>query len=68
LGDFDFAESNGKKQPVVVNPYNCVVLCSGCDSVCPAEAIKHPSKRETRELIKNLRKTYVLQHKRKNGV
>jgi NAD-dependent dihydropyrimidine dehydrogenase PreA subunit len=67
LGTFAFREKDGKKKPVVENPNNCVVLCSGCDLVCPAEAIKHPSKKETRELIKSLRKTYVLQPKGKSS-
>ncbi len=60
LGTYEFEEKDGKKRTVVKNPYNCVVLCTGCDSVCPAGAISHPSKKETREAIKNLRKTYGL--------
>ena len=57
LGAYEFEENNGKKRPVVKNPNNCVVFCTGCDGICPAGAIKHPSKKETREVIKNLRKT-----------
>jgi len=53
-------EKDGKKRPVVRNPNNCVVLCSGCDAICPAGAIKHQSKRQTREVIKNLRKNYSI--------
>jgi len=64
LGTFAFEEKNGKKRPVVKNPNNCVVLCSGCDSICPSGAITHQSKRETREIIKNLRKNHSL--KRQN--
>lgn len=29
-------------RPVVKNPYNCVVGCSGCAAQCPSEAIKFP--------------------------
>lgn len=29
-------------KPVVKNPYNCVVGCSGCKPECPAEAISFP--------------------------
>jgi NAD-dependent dihydropyrimidine dehydrogenase PreA subunit len=55
LGTYAFEEENGKKKTLVKNPNNCVVLCSGCDSICPAGAIKHPSKKEFRENIKALR-------------
>lgn len=61
LRTFGFEGGNGKKRPIVKNPNNCVVLCSGCDSICPAKAIKHPSKKQTREAIKALRKTYSLE-------
>lgn len=57
LGTYEFEEKDGKKRPIVENPYNCVVLCTGCDSVCPVGAIKHQSKGETREIIKKLRKS-----------
>jgi len=49
-------EKEGKKRTVVKNPYGCVVTCTGCDSVCPVGAIKHPSEKEFREKIRNLRK------------
>ena len=61
LGTYELQEDEGKKKTVVSNPDNCVVLCSGCDSICPAGAIKHPSKKQTKELIRELRKTYPLQ-------
>jgi len=57
LGTYALKEKDGKKKPVVERPTNCVVLCSGCDSICPAGAISHPSKKQTRETIKNLRKS-----------
>ncbi|HYH03590.1 MAG TPA: ferredoxin family protein [Bacillota bacterium] len=31
-----------KNNPVVKNPYNCVVGCSGCKPQCPAEALSFP--------------------------
>ena len=57
LGAYEFEEKDGKKRPVVKNPYNCVVLCTGCESQCPAGAITHPSKQETRKIIEKLQKT-----------
>lgn len=61
LGAFEFEEKEGKKRPVVKSPNNCVVLCTGCDEICPASAIKHQSKKETREGIKELRRKYRVQ-------
>ncbi|MFB3890005.1 MAG: ferredoxin family protein [Candidatus Bathyarchaeia archaeon] len=61
LGVFEFEEHEGKKKSVVKNPNSCVVLCTGCDGICPAGAIKHQSKKETQQAIKALRKTYALQ-------
>jgi NAD-dependent dihydropyrimidine dehydrogenase PreA subunit len=58
LGTYELKEENGKKKPIVSNPNNCVVLCSGCDSICPHGAITHPSKKATQEIIRYLRKTY----------
>ena len=55
LGVYQLEETQGKKKPVVRNPNYCVVLCTGCEEQCPAGAIKHPSKKETREIIKKLR-------------
>jgi NAD-dependent dihydropyrimidine dehydrogenase PreA subunit len=60
LGTFEFKEENGEKRTVVKNPNNCVVLCTGCDEICPLGAIKHQSKKETSEIIRNLRKTHDL--------
>lgn len=56
LGVYEFEEKQGKKVPVVKNPNNCVVLCSGCEPECPTGAITHPSKVETRRIIAKLRK------------
>ena len=58
LGAYEFEEKDGTKRPVVKNPYNCVVLCTGCQSQCPAGAISHPSKEKTREIIKKLQEDY----------
>jgi NAD-dependent dihydropyrimidine dehydrogenase PreA subunit len=57
LGVYEFEEKDGKKRPVVKNPNNCVVFCTGCDEQCPVGAITHPSKEETRKIIKRLQKT-----------
>jgi NAD-dependent dihydropyrimidine dehydrogenase PreA subunit len=58
LGVYEFEEREGKQVSVVKNPNNCVVMCTGCEAQCPAGAITHPSKKETREVIQNLRATY----------
>ena len=54
LGAYEFKEEHGARRPVVKNPYNCVVLCTGCESQCPVGAIHHPSKEITRKIIKKL--------------
>ncbi|MFW5991328.1 MAG: ATP-binding protein [Candidatus Nanoarchaeia archaeon] len=45
-----FTAYEGK--PKVVEPKNCVVGCTGCQSVCPEGAITHPSKEYLKELTK----------------
>lgn len=45
-----------KKQPTTSNPFNCVVLCKGCQDICPSNAISFPSRKTTVELIRKLRK------------
>jgi len=57
LGAYEFEENQGKKRPAVKNPNHCVVFCRGCEEQCPADAIKFPSKKETREIIRKLQKT-----------
>ena len=58
LGVYELEEHEGKQRSIVKHPNNCVVLCTGCDGICPAKAIKHQTKKETREEIKKLRKIY----------
>ena len=53
---FTFEEKEGKKQSVVKNYNNCVVLCTGCEDQCPAGAIMHPSKEETLKAVRKLQK------------
>jgi NAD-dependent dihydropyrimidine dehydrogenase PreA subunit len=48
----------GPDGPVVVNPHNCVVGCTGCASQCPSEAIKFPTLVELREALARLRREY----------
>jgi len=57
LGVFEVVENQGEKRPIVKNPNNCVVFCTGCQEQCPVGAINFPSKKETREIIKELEKT-----------
>ncbi len=65
LGTFTLEQKEDEKRAVVKNPNNCVVLCTGCDDVCPAGAVKHPSKKQTREKIKELRVKYSLSKQEK---
>jgi NAD-dependent dihydropyrimidine dehydrogenase PreA subunit len=68
LGAFEFEEKDGEKRSTVKNPNNCVVLCTGCDEICPAGAIKHQSKKETGEIIRNLRKTHDLNKENRDQI
>lgn len=54
MNAFKFEEKNGKKR-IVVNPNSCVVFCRGCEDICPAGAISHPSEEETQKVIDKLR-------------
>jgi NAD-dependent dihydropyrimidine dehydrogenase PreA subunit len=58
LGTYELEDKNGKQIIVAKNPNNCVVLCNGCDAICPVGAIKHPPKMETREKIRELKKAH----------
>jgi NAD-dependent dihydropyrimidine dehydrogenase PreA subunit len=39
---------------LVVNPYNCVVGCSSCATICPQEAIHFPSQADLRNTLRKL--------------
>jgi NAD-dependent dihydropyrimidine dehydrogenase PreA subunit len=56
LGAYEIEEKNGKERVVVKNPYNFVVLCTGCEEQCPARAITHLSTEETRKIIAKMQK------------
>ena len=45
-----------KGQYSVINPYGCVVGCSECVKICPANAIEFPNLEEFLVLLKTLRK------------
>ncbi len=53
MSTFKFEEVDGKKR-TIVNPNRCVVFCRGCEDICPAEAIAHPSEEETQKTIEKL--------------
>ena len=57
LGVYDLVNDGEEKKSIVKNPNNCIVLCTGCKGQCPIGAIRFPSKQETRELIKKLKKS-----------
>ena len=40
---------------VVVNPYNCVVGCTSCGKICPADAISFPDQKDLVTQLKKLR-------------
>ena len=52
---FKVDEKNGEKI-TVVNANRCVVFCRGCEDICPAGAITHPSEKETQKTIDRLKK------------
>ena len=53
---FGSEQENGKKKSVVKDQNACVVFCRGCEDICPAGAITHPSEKETRKIIDKLKK------------
>jgi NAD-dependent dihydropyrimidine dehydrogenase PreA subunit len=53
---FATTEENGKTKTIVKDPNACVVFCHGCETICPAGAITHPSDEETQRLIEKLKK------------
>ena len=56
LGVYDLIDNGEEEKSIVKNPNNCVVLCTGCKEQCPVGAITFPSKQETREILKKLKK------------
>jgi ferredoxin len=54
---YRFETQDGKKK-TVVNPNKCIVFCRGCEEICPAGAITHPSLKETQKSIKKLKKNH----------
>ena len=36
---------------VVANPYECVMLCTGCEGRCPKEAISFPDKKDFQKYV-----------------
>jgi NAD-dependent dihydropyrimidine dehydrogenase PreA subunit len=54
---FTFEEKDEKKRSIVKNLNSCIVLCRGCEYICPAHAITHPSEEETQKIIDKLKKT-----------
>lgn len=56
LGVYEFEEKDEKKRSIVKNPNSCVVMCRGCEDICPAAAVTHPSEEETQKIIEKLQK------------
>jgi len=53
---FESEEIEGKERTSVKKPNACIVFCRGCEDICPAGAITHPSAVETRKIIRKLQK------------
>ena len=51
---FKSEETESGKRKITVNPNKCVVFCRGCEDICPACAISHPSEEETQKTIEKL--------------
>jgi NAD-dependent dihydropyrimidine dehydrogenase PreA subunit len=43
-----------RNRPEVIRPFHCVVGCDACSQICPAEAIRFPSREELRRTMRNL--------------
>lgn len=52
-GVFEWDEAGGRV--VVIEPLNCVVGCTSCAQICPAEAITFPDKEELKRTLRQLR-------------
>lgn len=49
----------GPDGPIVANPHNCIVGCTGCAGQCPAGAISFPTLVELRDMLARLREKYM---------
>jgi NAD-dependent dihydropyrimidine dehydrogenase PreA subunit len=47
-----------EKVVVVDSPYSCEVFCETCRFACPTGAISFPSRKSTRQILKDLRPQY----------
>ena len=56
MNTFGFEEKEGKKKTVVKGQNACVVMCRGCEDICPAGVITHPSEIKTQKIIEKLKK------------
>ncbi len=43
------------EQPVVANPYECVVACNNCTTICPSGAISFPTLEWLGDFLEGLR-------------
>jgi NAD-dependent dihydropyrimidine dehydrogenase PreA subunit len=55
-GVLEFDEQTNKAR--VRSPHNCVVECSTCGRLCPAEAIAFPDQKEFADALRRLLKEY----------
>jgi ferredoxin len=54
MNAFKSEESECWKRRITVNSNKCVVFFRGCENICPAGAISHPSEEETQKTIEKL--------------
>ncbi len=50
-----FTRDAATERPVVANPYNCVVACNNCTTICPSGAISFPTLEWLGEFLEELR-------------
>ena len=51
-----FEVDESRRKAIVARPYNCMVGCSTCATICPTQAIEFP----TRELIQKIEKEHKI--------
>ena len=51
----------------IENPYNCLVGCTNCQSVCSVGALSFPNMKKMREIIRELREEAALQAEQEDG-
>ena len=48
-----------ENKPIITNPFNCIVACSGCEPICPSQAISFPDMEEFVEAYDKIKEKYL---------